>query len=170
MENLLKFMETISSIDEKNVGMEEINRVCNAALELTKDELEFLPKEITFTIEKLRKAKDKLEKEEAKEIKLPYVDIIKGVENDIEYGLIMFSNYNRLFNGTNLIILNKDLKSGMIVGKRANHTLELFRIANDDKTITVNKTESISDLTMLTILIQKTTEKDIKEDKPNLKI
>lgn len=170
MENLLKFIETISSIDEKNAGMEEINRVCNAALELTKDELEFLPKEITFTIEKLRKAKDKLEKKEVKEIKLPYIDIIKGVKNDIEYGLIMFSNYNRLFNGTNLIILNKDLKSGMIVGKRANHTLELFRIANDDKIITVNKTESISDLTMLTILIQRPTEKDVKEDKPNLKI
>lgn len=170
MENLLKFMETISSIDEKNIKREDIKRVCNIALELTKDELELLPKKITFTIEKLRKAKDKLEKEEAKEIKLPYVDIIKGVENDIEYGLIMFSNYNRLFNGTNLIILNKDLKSGMIVGKRANHTLELFRIANDDKTITVNKTENISDLTMLTILIQRPTEKDVKEDKPNLKI
>lgn len=166
MKNLLKLMQTISSIDEKNVGIEEINRVCNAALELTKDELEFLPKEITFAIEELKKAG----KEKTKEIKLPYVDIIKGVENDIEYGLIMFSNYNRLFNGTNLIILNKDLKSGMIVGKRANHTLELFRIANDDKTITVNKTENISDLTMLTISIQRPTEKDVKEDKPNLTI
>lgn len=170
MKNLLKFMETISSIDEKNIEREDIKRVCNIALELTKDELELLPKEITFTIEKLRKAKDKLEKEEAKEIKLPYVDIIKDVENDIEYGLIMFSNYNRLSNGTNLIILNKNLKSGMIVGKRANHTLELFRIANDDKTITVNKTESISNLTMLTISIQRPTEKDVEEDKPNLKI